>query len=85
MRAKPPNSVIESRIAKRYHRLHQPIIELVQALQDAIPQGMELGERVELTQVDGYINIDTKARPVELVLNDGQQIFSLKIKQIRRK
>lgn len=79
MRTKPPKQALEARIAKRYHRLYKPIIELVQALQDAIPQGMELGDRIELTQSNGYITIDTKARPVELVINDGKHIFTLKI------
>lgn len=83
MRKNPPKDVIESRIAKRYHKLHDPIIELLQALQDAIPDGTTIGDKVTLTQLNGYIEINCNAKPVELVINDGKQEFTLKIKKLK--
>ena len=85
MRSKPNKSVAEARIVKRFHRLHTPIVELVQSLQDLVPEGMELGDKVELTQIDGHIKIAYGARPVELVLNDGKCTFSLKIQELKKK
>lgn len=80
-RAKVNQEVAERRIAKRYHKLHTPIIELVQALQDAIPSGMVLGERIELRQVDGHIDVAMTLKPTRLVLNDGQRKFTLIIEE----
>lgn len=81
-RAKVNREVAERRIAKRYHKLHVPIIELVQALQDAIPAGSVLGERIELTQVDGHIEVAMRLKPVRLVLNDGNKRFTLMIEDM---
>lgn len=83
-RAKVNKEVAEKRIAKRYHKLHAPIVELVQALQDAIPPGAVLGERIELTQADGHIEVAMTLKPVRLVLNDGERRFTLCIEEDAR-
>lgn len=83
-RAKVNKDVAEQRIVKRYHKLHAPIVELVQALQDAIPLGAVLGERIELTQADGYIDVAMTLRPVRLVLDDGERRFTLCIETKHR-
>lgn len=80
-RAKIDQEVAERRIAKRYHKLHNPIVELVQALQDAIPSGMVLGERIELKQVDGHIDVAMTLKPTQFVLNDGERRFTLIIEE----
>ena len=80
-RAKINQEVAERRIAKRYHKLHIPIVELVQALQDAIPNGTVLGERIELKQVDGHIDVAMTLMPIRFVLNDGQRKFTLIIEE----
>ena len=85
VRAKINPQVAQARIAKRYHKLHTPIIELVQALQDALPPGTVLGERVELTQADGYIDVAMALKPVRLVLNDGTRKFTLVIEELPQK
>ncbi len=84
MRKRPNQDVIAARIAKRYHRLHDPIVELVQCLQDSIPQGMELGDRVVLEQKDGQIQIICKMRPIEIVIVDGNNEYSLRMQSTRR-
>jgi len=74
----------ERRIASKYHRLHTPIVELVQALQDAIPPGTALGGTVELTQIDGHIQVATTLTARQLVLNDGAHRFTLTIENVRK-
>lgn len=81
-RARVNPEVAERRIAKRYHKLHAPIVELVQALQDAIPSGATLGERIELKQMDGHIEVAMKLKPVRLVLEDGNRRFTLVIEEL---
>lgn len=82
-RAKINQEMSERRIAKRYHKLHAPIIELVQALQDAIPPGAVLGERIELKQVNGHIEVAMKLKPVRLVLEDRSRRFTLVIEELK--
>lgn len=77
MRARPTPQAAERRIASKYHKLHTPIVELVQALQDAIPPETALGSKVELTQIDGHIEVATTLTARRLVLNDGTHRFTL--------
>jgi hypothetical protein len=67
----------ESRVVNRYHKLHQPLIELIQSLHDLVPQGMVIGGTIELTQVDGYIEISQNAKPIRLVINDGDKRLTI--------
>lgn len=83
-RAKVNPEVAERRIAKRYHKLHTPIVELVQTLQDAIPPGTVLGERIELKQMDGHIDLAMTLKPMRLVLEDGERRFTLVIEDLSR-
>lgn len=82
-RARVNPEVLEKRITKRYHKLHTPIVELVQALQDAIPPGTVLGERIELKQMDGHVDVAMTLKPVRLVLEDGERRFTLIIEEKR--
>lgn len=83
-RSKINPEVVERRIAKRYRKLHVPIVELVQALQDAVPSGTVLGERIELKQMDGHIDVAMTLKPTHLVLNDGERRFTLIIEEIAK-
>ena len=67
----------ESRVVSRYHKLHTPLIDLIQSLQDLVPQGMTLSGTVELTQVDGYIEISHAAKPIQLVINDENRRLTI--------
>lgn len=84
MRTRPTPQVAERRIAAKYHKLHTPIVELVQVLQDAIPPETALGGTVELTEVDGHIEIATTLTARRLVLNDGTHRFTLMIEEVAR-
>lgn len=82
MRARLNPQVAERRIAAKYHKLHTPIVELVQALQDAIPPETALGSTVELTQIGGHIEVATTLTARRLVLNDGRHRFTLLIEHV---
>lgn len=82
MRTRPTPQVAERRIAAKYHKLHTPIVELVQALQDAIPPATALGSNVELKQIDGHIEVATTLAARRLVLNDGTHRFTLTIEEL---
>ena len=81
MRARPTPQAAERRIAAKYHKLHVPIVELVRALQDALPPGTALGSMVELTQIDGHIEVATTLTARRLILNDGTHRFTLTIEE----
>lgn len=83
-RVKVNPEVLEKRITKRYHKLHAPIVELVQTLQDAIPPGTVLGERIELKQMNGHIEVAMTLKPMRLVLEDGERRFTLVIEELRK-
>lgn len=84
MRTRPTPQAAERRIAAKYHKLHTPITELVQALQDAIPPETALGGKVELTQIDGHIEVATTLTARQLALNDGVHRFTLTIEELRK-
>lgn len=77
MRMQANKERAESRVVSRYHKLHTPLIDLIQSLQDLVPQGMTLGGTVELSQVDGYIEINQTAKPIQLVINDGNRRLTI--------
>lgn len=83
-RSKINQEVADRRIAKRYHKLHAPIVELVQALQDAIPPGTVLGERIKLKQMNGHIDVAMTLKPTRLVLEDEERRFTLIIEEIAK-
>lgn len=87
MRKAINKDVMYARIAKRFHRLHQPLVDMIQCLQDAVPSTTVLGS-VELTQTNGYINISYTAKPIKpikLVINDGKRKFTLKMEEPHKK
>lgn len=83
MRRAVNKDVMSARIVKRFHRLHEPLVDMIQCLQDAVPSTSVLGS-VELTQANGYINISYTAKPIKLVINDGKRRFTLKLEEIQR-
>jgi hypothetical protein len=74
----------EAKLLKRYHRLYTPIVELIQTLEDIIPPGAVLGDKIELSQVDGYVEVATTLKPRILILNDGKRRFRLVIEEIKK-
>jgi hypothetical protein len=85
MRTQVNKERAESRVVNRYHKLHAPLVELIQSLQDLVPQGMTLSDKVELTQVEGYIEINQNAKPIRLVINDENRKLTIVMEERRSK
>ena len=83
MRTQVNKERAESRVVNRYHKLHTPLVELLQSLQDLVPQGMTLSDTVELTQIEGYIEISQKAKPIRLVINDKSRRLTILMEERR--
>lgn len=81
MRARVNQNMAEYRVAKRYHKLYVPLIELIQHLQDLAPLGTQINSKVELKREDGYINIVYTTKPMELIIIDGKRKFTLKVEE----
>jgi hypothetical protein len=79
MRQRPDKDRAESRVVSRYHKLYIPLVDLVQSLEDLIPQGMQLGENVEFTDHNDHISIAFGPRPVRIIVKGKEQVFVLQI------
>ncbi len=79
MRNQLTPEVAASRIVKRYHKLHVPLVELVQLLQDMVPAGMELDENVKVVRENGVVKVSYRARPIRITIVDGGMQFELKL------
>jgi len=79
MRNRPSQDRIQTRIMHRYHKLQEPLVELIQSLEDLLPAGVQLGETVELNSIDGELLISYKARPIRIVLRDKDQTVLLAV------
>ncbi len=82
MRKRPNQDVIEARVVKRFNRLHEPLLNLVQALQDMAPEGAVLGDKVEFTKLDGHLRIGYGQKPIQIVINDGSYVLEMTIRQL---
>ena len=79
MRTRPTKERAESRIVARYHKLYAPLVELVQALQDLVPAGMELSDMVEFRKDDAIVQLAYAPRPVRVVVHTPDNTFTLQI------
>ncbi len=80
MRTRPNLQYAEDRFANRYHKLYEPLVDLVQALEDLLPQGYQLGEEIDLTVHDGMISIKGGSRPARLILHDAKRQYILEVR-----
>lgn len=69
----------ESRVVSKYHKLYAPLIELIQAVQDLVPPGMQIDETVELTQQANSVQIAYRSRPVSIVIKDGKRAVAVRV------
>jgi hypothetical protein len=80
MRTRPNLQYAEDRFANRYHKLYEPLIDLIQALEDLLPQGFQLGEEIDLTVHDGMISIKGGSRPARLIVHDAKHQYILEVR-----
>lgn len=83
MRSALPQQTAEARIVKRYHRLYEPLIDLVQAVQDIQSDGIQVAD-IELTRDGGDIVIQYTAKATRLTINDDKKKFVLQIEKIKQ-
>lgn len=81
MRTKPSKERAESRVVSKYHKLHEPLVELIQSLEDLMPNGMQLGDIVELTTKNGELFISSRGRPVRIVVHDKERTMVLEMRE----
>ena len=80
MRDRPNLERAESRFVVRYHKLYEPLIELIQSLEDLLPPGYQLGDSIELSVKNGNISVKGGGKPVRLVLHDAKQTYVLEVR-----
>ena len=73
----------EIRVIRKYHKLYVPLVELVDALQNLEPGGTLVDEATFTTKEDGHIQIAYKARPVQMVIVDGERKFRVRVDELR--
>ena len=80
MKTQPSKERAESRVVSRYHKLHKPLIELIDALQDLEPGDTVVEDvRISRSENDKQIHIEYAARPVTLTITEGDRVFSLRV------
>jgi len=82
MRTLAPRETVEARIVKRYHKLYEPLVELVQSVQDLESDGMQTTD-IELTRDGGDIVIQYTTKATRLTINDDKKKFILQIEKIK--
>lgn len=75
----------EQRVLRRYERLHKDLIALVDALYKTEPTGNWIEKVSFKTKKDGKIQVGYKVRPTELMIEDGNRRFRLKIEELPKK
>jgi hypothetical protein len=85
MRTRPSQDRATSRIVNRYHKLYEPLVELVQSIEDLLPPGLQLDETIELSTEDGVLSVAYKVRPVRLIVHDANNTFTLEVCRSSRK
>lgn len=72
----------EARVMRKYAKLYISLMELVDALQNMEPGGTLVDEVTFTKKTDGSMKIAYKARPVQLIIDDGKQKFSLRVDEL---
>lgn len=81
MRTRPTKERAESRFDNRYKKLYEPLVDLIQSLEDMLPPGYQLGDKVDITLKEGKYTINGSGRPPKLVLHDASNTYVLEIRK----
>jgi len=79
MRTRPTKERAESRVVSRYHKLHEPLIALIQSLEDLLPAGMQLDDTIEFNTENDMLSVTYKARPISLVVRNKDQTIVVQV------
>lgn len=75
----------ERRVLRRYERLHKDLIVLVDALYKTEPTGNWIEKVSFKTKKDGKVQVGYRVRPTELVIEDGERRFRLKLEELPKR
>jgi hypothetical protein len=84
MRQPVDTSTAESRVISKYRKLHTQLTSLLQSVQDLLPPGIQLNDKVTFTQQDGKVHIAFQAKPMQVVINDGTQQIRITLSDSRK-
>lgn len=75
----------ERRILRCYEQLHKDLIALVDALYKTEPTGNWIEKVSFKTKKDGKVQVGYRVRPTELMIEDGQRRFKLKLEELPKR
>lgn len=81
MKSPPNKEQAEQKVLQKYAKLHTALMEVVDALQYLEPIGTFV-DQAEFKKVAGKMSVQYKARPVQLVIEDENKRFILRVEQI---
>lgn len=80
MKAPISKETAEARVVAKYHKLYQPLVELVDALQRLEPGGTLVDDVTFTDKPDEHkVSIAYAARPVMLTIKDKGRTFILRV------
>jgi hypothetical protein len=79
MKAPISKETAELRVINKYHKLHKPLIELVDALQNLEPGGTLVDDISLINDGNGKIRIAYVAKPIMLTIQESNRAFILRI------
>jgi len=82
MKSEVSKATAEARVTRKYTKLHTPLMELVNALQNLEPIGTFVDEAEFMKNNEGGIRVTYKARPVQLTIVDGHRKFILRVEEL---
>jgi len=82
MKSPVSKATAEARVMRKYSKLYVTLVELVSSLQNMEPGGTLVDEVTFSKKPDGSMRIAYKARPVQLIIVDGQRKFSLRMDEL---
>ena len=69
----------ETRVVNKYHKLYQPLIELVDSLQDLEPGGTLVDDVSIYRDEDKKVHIAYVAKPIMLTITEQDRVFILRV------
>lgn len=77
--ARPAEATALTRVSSKYHKLHQSLLELVDALNVLEPGGTLIDDVTFSTKEDGKIQVAYVATPIQVTINTPERKLILKV------
>ena len=79
MRAPIPRETAELRVVQKYRKLYEPLIDLVNALQNLEPGGTLVDDVTITDKPEGGVSVAYVAKPLMLTINEKNRVFILRM------